>query len=420
MKKQNTKTAATSRVNWEHLEFWVREQIQNFIQRVLEEEVTEFLGREKYERKEEIDLTQGYRNGYGKTRNLTLSCGTVKLRRPRIRGLEERFESHILPLFARRTKEYSDLLPDLYLHGLAHGDFELALRGLLGEGAPLSASTVARLKEKWEAEWKAWSSRRLDYLKPVYLWVDGVYVKAGLEKEKAAVLVVIAGLSDGSKAIVYLDSGYRESIESWSEVLRDLRDRGLREPKLVIGDGHLGIWGALRNVFPGTAEQRCWNHRIINVLDRIPKKKQKEAKEKLKVIPYAETVEEAERLKKKFKSWSEENGFKRAATLLDEDWERMISFYNFPKEHWQHIRTTNVVESPFATLRIRTNAAKRFKKVENAKAVIWKMMMVAEKRFRRLNAPHLLEMVYSGVNFRDGITLKEKEETIKDDQEEVA
>lgn len=194
----------------------------------------------------------------------------------------------------------------------------------------------------------------------------------------------------------------------------------MREARLIIGDGHLGIWGALRNVFPGTAEQRCWNHRIINVLDRIPKKKQKEAKEKLKVIPYAETVEEAERLKKKFKSWSEENGFKRAATLLDEDWERMISFYNFPKEHWQHIRTTNVVESPFATLRIRTNAAKRFKKVENAKAVIWKMMMVAEKRFRRLNAPHLLEMVYSGVNFRDGITLKEKEETIKDDQEEVA
>jgi transposase-like protein len=165
-----------------------------------------------------------------------------------VRGLEERFRSRILPLFARRTKAVSELLPELYLHGLAEGDFDLALRGLLGEEAPLSARTVARLKERWQGEWEAWRRRRLDGLQVVYLWVDGVYVKAGLEKERAALLVAIAGLVDGRKEVVAVESGYRESVESWSEVLRDLRDRGMNAPRLVIGDGHWGIWGALRNV----------------------------------------------------------------------------------------------------------------------------------------------------------------------------
>ncbi len=163
----------------------------------------------------------GYRNGYGKERRLTLSCGTIKLRRPRVRDLEERFESRVLPLFAKRTQEVRDLIPELYLHGLAEGDFDLALRGLLGEEAPLSPSTVARLKEKWQGEMEAWQSRRLDDLEVVYLWADGVYIKAGLEKEKAVILVVIAALSDGTKVVVSVSSGYRESTQSWSEVLRD-------------------------------------------------------------------------------------------------------------------------------------------------------------------------------------------------------
>jgi putative transposase len=232
------------------LEGWVRVQIQEFVQELLKQEVTELLGRARYQRRAPVDGAQGYRNGYGKPRKLTLGIGTITIRHPRVRRLEERFESRILPLFARRTREVSDLLPKLYLHGLAEGDFDLALRGLLGEAASISASTVARLKEKWHAEWEAWCQQRLDDWPVVYLWVDGIYVKAGLEKERAALLVVIAGLVDGRKVVVTVTPGHRESIESWSEVLRALRDRGMNPPKLVVGDGNLGIWGALRNVWP--------------------------------------------------------------------------------------------------------------------------------------------------------------------------
>jgi transposase-like protein len=300
------------------------------------------------------------------------------------------------------------LLPELYLPGLSHGDFELALRGLLGEQAPLSASTVSRLKQKWQAEYEEWSSRPLEELEVVYLWVDGVYVKAGLEKEKAALLVAVAGLSDGRKVLVALEAGHRESEASWSSVLRNLHDRGLQAPRLVIGDGHLGIWAALRNVFPQAEEQRCWNHRILNVLDKLPKKAQAGAKILLRALAYAGTREEAERLKRTFQSWCQTQGYTAAAQVLDQDWERMVTFYRFPKDHWIHLRTTNVVESPFAALRLRTDAAKRFKKVENATAVIFKMLLVAEKRFRRLNAPELLQEVYLGMKFVNGLPEKEE------------
>ena len=183
-----------------------------------------------------------------------MGCGTIIVHRPRVRGLEEHFESRVLPLFVRRTKGVSQLIPQLYLHGLAQGDFDLALRGLLGEEASISASTVARLKEGWHAEWREWKRRSLGDLEVVYLWVDGVYVKAGLEREKAALLVVIGGLTDGQKVVLDIEPGYRESTESWSEVLRDLRDRGMNCPRLVIGDGHLGIWGALSNIYPEALE----------------------------------------------------------------------------------------------------------------------------------------------------------------------
>ena len=248
----------------------MREQIQFYVQELLEDEVTQLLGRRKNERRREVEAPGGYRNGYGKERRLTLSCGTIKLRRPRVRDLEERFKSRVLPLFAKRTREVRDLIPELYLHGLAEGDFDLALRGLLGEEAPLSPSTVARLKQKWQGEMEAWQSRRLDDLEVVYLWADGVYIKAGLEKEKAVILVVIAALSDGTKVVVSVSSGYRESTQNWSEVLRYLKERGMNPPRLVIADGHLGIWGALRNVFPEADEQRCWNHRIVNFAGQDP------------------------------------------------------------------------------------------------------------------------------------------------------
>jgi len=250
MKNQNTAATVASRVGFESLEAFVRLQAQKWVQRLLEEEVSETLGRLKSQRRNEVDAEPGYRNGYGKPRRLTLSSGTITLRRPRVRGLTERFESRILPLFKRQTQEVKELLPQLYLHGLSEGDFDLALRGLLGEEAPLSPSSIARLKTVWQAEYEAWKQRPLHDLEVVYLWVDGVYVKAGLEKDKAAVLTVVAAVRDGSKVVLAVESGFRESTETWAAILRDLKARGMNCPRLVIGDGHLGIWGALAQVFP--------------------------------------------------------------------------------------------------------------------------------------------------------------------------
>jgi transposase-like protein len=293
------------------------------------------------------------------------------------------------------------MLPELYLHGLSMGDFELALRGLLGDGAPLSESSIQRLKSKWEVEYEAWRNEDLSGLEPVYLWADGVYVKAGIGKDKAALLVVIAVMKDGTKRVLAVESGYRESIASWAGVLRSLRDRGLPAPRLQVADGNLGIWGALADVWPEVREQRCWNHKIINVLDSLPKRLQPEAKEYLCKIPYADSRAECERLKEQFGKRFGINYPKTWATL-EKDWERMVTFYDFPREHWRHIRTTNIVESPFSAVRLRTGAARRFKKVANATALIWKVLMVTEKRFRKLNAPHLLNEVYEGTEYKDG------------------
>jgi putative transposase len=412
MGKQTTDGSQPSRVVWDNLEEWVRRKVQEFIQSLLEEEITELLGRQKSERRQAIDSLPVYRNGHGKARHLTLGCGTVTVYRPRVRGLEQRFESRVLPLFARRTAEVNKLIPQLYLHGLALGDFDLALRGLLGEEAPVSASTVARLKEGWQAEWEEWKRRPMDDLEVLYMWVDGVYVKAGLEKEKAALLVIVGGLLDGRKVILAVEPGYRESTESWSRVLRDLKERGLNCPRLVIGDGHLGIWGALANVYPDALEQRCWNHKIINVLDRLPKKAQPQARRRLQNVAYAESQPEAEEKRDVFLDWCRKEGYRSAEETLVRDWERMVTFYQFPKEHWKHLRTTNVVESPFAALRLRTDAAKRYKKVENATVVIWKMLLLAERRFRRLDAPEKLMQVYLGFDVeeaREGTEIKREE-----------
>jgi len=409
MGKLTTTGSQTSKIVWDNLEEWVRRKVQEFIQSLLEEEITELLGRKKSQRRKAVDSPAAYRNGHGKARRLTLGCGTVTVYRPRVRGLEERFESRVLPLFARRTKGINQLIPQLYLHGLALGDFDLALRGLLGEEAPVSASTVARLKEQWQAEWEQWRKRRLDGLKVVYLWVDGVYVKAGLEKEKAALLVVIGGLSDGRKVVLAVEPGYRESRESWSEVLRDLRERGMNYPRLITGDGNLGIWGALRNVYPDTLEQRCWNHKVLNVLDKLPKKVQLKAKRQLQDIVYSESRQAAEEKRDLFVEWCQKQGYRTAGETLLRDWERMVTFYRFPKEHWKHLRTTNVVESPFAALRLRTDAAKRYRKVENATAVIWKMLLLAEQRFRRLDAPEKLKLVYLGIDLQESSEAKREE-----------
>jgi putative transposase len=411
VKKESTESVAASSPTWETLEAFARHSMQQLLQRMLEEEVDGLLGRTRYERRAVVDALAGYRNGFGKKRRLSMSNGTITLRRPRVRGLEQRFESRLLPAFKRRTEEVGRLLPELYLHGLAQGDFDLALRGLLGEGAPLSAASIARLKAGWQAEYELWKTRAVADLEVVYLWVDGIYVKAGLEKDKAAILVVLAALRDGQKVILAVESGYRESTESWAAILRDLKRRGLPAPRLVIGDGHLGIWGALAAVFPEAKEQRCWNHRLLNLLDKLPLKLQAEARSLLTKIPYAETREEAEQHKRAFQAWCTKRGHAEVGRRLDRDWERMVTFYQFPREHWKHLRTSNPVESPFAAVRLRTAAAKRFKKVDNATAVIWKTLLIAEKTFRRLDAPELLADVARGEVYVNGVRAVNRRDT---------
>lgn len=392
--------ATESRPVWETLEAFARVRIQELLQELLIQEVDELIGRAKSERRGPGEPPV-YRNGFGKERKLGTTMGTISVRRPRVRGLEERFESRILPLFKRRTEEVGKLLPELYLHGLAMGDFELALRGLLGDGAPLSSASISRLRSDWEVQFQSWRQRSLAELDIVYCWADGLYVKAGLESGKAALLVIIGATRTGEKVLLAVESGQRESTESWAAVLRDLKSRGMRAPRLLVADGHLGIWSALAQIYPDAAEQRCWNHKIINVLDQVPRKKQGPVKQWLRKMMNAESREKCEEHRDKcIKQYK--RLYPKAMAALERDWERMMTFFDFPEEHWLHLRTTNVVESPFAAVRLRTNAGKRFKRVENASALIWKLLTVAEKTFRRLNAPHLLAAVAAGAKYVNG------------------
>jgi transposase-like protein len=388
------------------MEAQARRRIQEWLQDLLEAEVSEFLGRAKSERRQE-EAVAGYRNGYGKPRRLALTAGTITVRRPRMRNLAERFESRVLPLFKRRTAELGAMLPQLYLHGLASGDFELALRGLLGEGAPLSASSLARLKGAWQGEYDVWRRADLSPLELVYWWADGLYVKAGIADRKAALLVIVGATSSGEKLLLACQAGERESKESWLGVLRDLKARGLPFPHLTVADGNLGIWAALGEIHPTGDEQRCWNHKIVNVLDTLPKKEQPEAVERLRVMMYASNRSACERKRDEFQLRFKKTDPKACATL-SRDWERLVTFFDYPREHWIHLRTTNIVESPFAAVRLRTDAARRFKKTENAEAMIWKLLRVAEKSWRALNAPHLMKDVYEGKCFKDGVAVRMK------------
>jgi putative transposase len=395
----------SSAVCYDTLEQWAREKIQTQLQHLLEEEVTTFLGRARHERRgtqSPVDPPAGSRNGYGKPRQFSMMNGTVTVRRPRVRDLAERFESKVLPLFKRRTQEVGTLLPELYLHGLSTGDFDVALRGLLGEGAPLSASSIQRLKARFELDYEDWKKRELSGLEVVYWWADGLYVKAGIDDRKSALLTIVGALTTGEKIVLACESGARESKESWLKLLRDLTHRGLTFPQLSVADGHLGIWAALGEIHPTGEEQRCWNHTITNVLDELPKKAQQKAAEWLKAMPYAETKAECERRRDGFVRTYQKTEGKAVDTLL-RDWDRMVTFYSFPQEHWRHLRTTNIVESPFASVRLRTDASRRYKRVEGAKAIIWKMLRIAETSWRKLNAPELLPLVASGVTFRDGV-----------------
>jgi putative transposase len=409
MRERTSYGAVESReVHYATLEQWARGKIQAQLQQLLEEEVTTFLGRTKHERRDKVapvDPPAGSRNGYGKSRAFSMLNGTVMVKRPRVRDLTERFESKVLPLFKRRTQEVGTMLPELYLHGLSTGDFELALRGLLGEGAPLSASSIQRLKARFELDYEAWKTQDLSNLGVVYWWADGLYVKAGIADRKSALLTIVGALTTGEKVVLACESGERESKESWLTLLRDLKGRGLKFPRLTVADGHLGIWAAFGEIHPTGAEQRCWNHKITNVLNDLPKTVQHKAAERLKAMPYAETKVECERLRDAFVRTYHKTDKKAVETLL-RDWDRLVTFYSFPHEHWRHLRTTNIVESPFFLVRLRTDASRRYKRVEGATAVIWKLLQVAEQSWRKLNAPELMPLVASGMTFKDGIMQK--------------
>jgi transposase-like protein len=400
MKEKHTEMEESKEICYRELEEFARAKIREHLQDLLEQEVTEWLERERSERKGNPSEQAGYRNGYGKARRFTLSMGTIEIRRPRVRNLEERFESRVLPLFKRHTEQVSDLIPELYLHGLASGDFELALRGLLGEGAPLSASSLQRLKEKWQGEYEDWKSTAIEEKDWAYFWADGIYVKAGIGKEKAALLVVIGVQKDGQKRFLALEPGYRESKESWASVLRQMKSRGVKSARLFVGDGNLGLWAAVGEVYPEAQEQLCWNHKMLNVMDAVSKKEQIQAKGHLNAMMYADSRQEALKERKKFEQAFRHN--LKAVKTVVENWERLTTYYDFPREHWKHLRTSNVVESPFSRVRLRTTASRRFKSQINATCLIWKTLMVAEMSFRKLNAPNLVEKVAEGKKYDNG------------------
>jgi transposase-like protein len=368
----------------------------------LEAEVTEFLGRQRYERKE---VSPGYRNGYGKARQVTVGAGTVELRAPRVRETAEPFASQVLPAYQRRSRAVQELIPELYVQGLATGDFEPALRGLLGETAALSPSTVVRLKTKWEGEYETWRTRSLADHRYAYLWCDGVYPKAGLQGDKTAFLVVLGCNEYGEKEPLAIVEGYRESTESWAEVLRDLKGRGLSDPKLFCGDGALGLWGAINEVYPQADHQRCWVHKMRNVLTHFPKRLHGEVRRLLRQMYEAHTRSEAEQLMTQF-AQTYQRTYPRAVECLLKDQEPLLTYYRYPREHWLSLKTTNPIESIFATVKLRTNAARRIRSPRSALYLIFQLILRAQRRWRRLNAPHLVAKVLDGVIYKDGQEIK--------------
>ncbi|MGO9974935.1 MAG: IS256 family transposase, partial [Solirubrobacteraceae bacterium] len=343
-----------------------REGALRMIAAALEAEVDQYVASFAEERDEDGKRLV-VRNGKANERKLTVGSGTLAIRAPRVNdkrideesGERRRFSSRILPAYARRSPKVTEVLPILYLHGLSTGDFAPALRDLLGEDASgLSPSSIQRLTEAWQAEHAEFRKRELRFHRYAYLFVDGVNVAVRLgEDAKVCLLVVIGVREDGCKELLAVEDGYRESEDSWAAVFRDLRDRGMGEPKLVTGDGALGAWAALRNVFPAATEQRCWVHKTANVLDALPKRLQPRAKGMLHEMAEAPTRADARKALERFRDEFDAK-YPKAVAKLEKDWEALTAFYDFPAEHWRHLRTTNPIESSFATVKLRTKVTK--------------------------------------------------------------
>jgi putative transposase len=396
----------------------LRNGAQALLVQAVEAEVADFLAKHG-------DLKTGdghrrvVRHGHLPGREVMTGIGPVAVRQPRVRdrkaGADDperiRFTPAILPPYARRSKSLEMLIPILYLKGISTGDFEEALAALLGKDAPgLSASTIARLKEVWIDEHERWQKRELSARRYVYVWADGIHLQARLEDEKQCILVIIGATPEGKKELIGFTDGARESAHDWRELLLDLKRRGLSiAPELAVADGGLGFWKALGEVWPATREQRCWVHKTANVLNKLPKSQQPKAKRALQEIGMAETRNDAEA---SFDAFIEtyELKYGKAAECLKKDRGALLAYYDFPAEHWKHLRTSNPIESTFATVRHRTIRSKGCLSNRTALAMVFKLVEGAQKSWRRLDGHNQLPKIIQGVKFTDGLEIAAKPE----------
>jgi putative transposase len=380
----------------------------------LEAEVQDYLQRAKNARDDQ-GRALVVRNGKSQPRSVTVGSGTIEIQTPRINdkrtinGKKQRYHSKILPPYIRRSPNVNNVLPHLYLEGLSSNDFQKVLPALLGEHASgLSPSAITKLTQSFHEEFLTWKKRSLKGKEYIYVWVDGVYFNVRLEEDKLAALVIIGVGLDGSKEVIALEDGYRESEESWLSVLRDLKERGIREPQLAVGDGALGFWKALPQVWPQTKQQRCWVHKIANILDKLPKRNQGKAKESLHQMMYAETKEnclkEIARFKREYQA-----KYPKAVECLEKDQEKLLTFYKYPAEHWKHIRTTNPIESTFATVKARSKKTKGAGSRKAALGMAFKLMQAAQEGWNKIKGAQLLSLVKKGIKFKDGVKVSRKE-----------
>ena len=386
----------------------VREGARRMLAAALEAEVNSYIAELAHE-KDQTGRRLVVRNGYHQPRKVTTAAGVIEVKAPRVNdkrvdeatGERKRFSSAILPPWCRKSPKIAQVLPLLYLHGLSSGDFVPAMEQFLGSSAGLSPATVTRLTAQWQADHAAFQERDLSATDYVYVWVDGIHLRIRLDEAKAAVLVIIGVRADGTKELVAMAAGYRESSESWAALLRDCARRGMRAPVLAVGDGALGFWKALREVFPDTREQRCWVHKTANVLDAMPKSAQPSAKKAIQDIYNAEDREHAEQAIKTFAKLYGAK-FPKAVKKITDDQDVLLEFFDFPAEHWIHLRTTNPVESTFATVRLRTKVTRGAGSRAAALAMVFKLVESAQARWRAVNGAHLVPLVRAGARFERG------------------
>jgi len=384
----------------------LREGAQQLLAKAVEMEVAEWL-----KARQQLDAQgrrQVVRNGYLPERTIVTGLGEVAVKQPRVRDRRppderEAFQSKILPPYLRKTKSIEELIPWLYLKGISTGGFEEALQALLGPDCPgLSATTITRLKASWEQEHEEWSKRSLQGKQYVYVWADGIHTKIRLEEDRQCILVLMGATKDGKKELIAMTDGHRESAQSWKELLLDVKRRGLViDPKLAVGDGALGFWDAIAEIYPTAKAQRCWVHKTANVLDKLPKHKQPAAKEMIHQIWMADTRDNAI---KAFDAFLEtyQAKYPKATECLAKDRDELLAFYDFPSEHWKHLRTTNPIESTFATIRLRHRRTKGNGSRRACLAMMFKLAQSAERRWRTLDGAKLLPDVIQGISFKDG------------------